>query len=264
MAKQRIISTKFWDDTYIINLDPIEKLLFLYFLTNPLTSICGVYEISLRRIAFDTGIDSEMVNKILSRFETEKRVFYVDGWIVIKNFIKNQVLNPSVKQGIMREFKLIPPPIKQQLGTEWDSLSESALLNLTKLNLTKPNLTNIDTLYSAYKENINSKSILTKKAKEKINIRLKLFSTEQLLTAIDNFSKSKWNMEHNRSRGVAWFFHTDDRIDGFINLEPEPEPEKKPYFRGEPMVKKFGKWKVISEDGEWKEFAGLEKQIEWK
>jgi len=29
------------------------------------------------------------------------------------------------------------------------------------------------------------------------------------------------------------------------------------------MVKKFGKWKVISE-GTWKEFVGLEKEIEWK
>jgi len=262
MSKQRIINTKFWDDTYIINLDPIEKLLFLYLLTNPLTNISGIYEISLRRIAFDTGIDSEMVTKILSRFKVEKRVFYVEGWIVIKNFIKNQVLNPSVKQGIMREFKVIPTSVKQQLGTEWDSLSQSALLNLTKLNLTKPNLTNIDTVYSAYKEKVNSKSLLTKKSKEKINTRLKLFSAEQLLQAIDNFSKSKWWMKHNSHRGVAWFFHTDERIDGFINLIPEVE-EKKPYFRGDPMVKKFGKWKVI-DGGEFKEFAGTEEQIEWK
>jgi len=29
------------------------------------------------------------------------------------------------------------------------------------------------------------------------------------------------------------------------------------------MVKKFGKWKVIV-DGEWKDFAGSEKDIEWK
>ena len=56
-----MVNTKFWDDTYIVTLDPIEKLLYLYFLTNPLTNICGIYEIQLRRVAFDTGIDKEVV-----------------------------------------------------------------------------------------------------------------------------------------------------------------------------------------------------------
>jgi len=37
--KKRYISTKFWDDEFIVNLDPIEKLLFMYFLTNPLTNV---------------------------------------------------------------------------------------------------------------------------------------------------------------------------------------------------------------------------------
>ena len=123
-------------------------------------------------------------------------------------------------------------------------------------------------IYIAYKEKINSLSRLTDEAKKKIQVRLKTYSEEDLLKAIDNFSKNNWWMEHNSKRGVAWFFHSEDRIDGFMNLEPEKKNEfgyvdKKPYFRGEPMVKKFGKWKVIS-NGEWKEFAGREDQIEYK
>jgi hypothetical protein len=135
MSKQRVISTKFWDDTYIINLDPIEKLLFLYFLTNPLTNICGVYEISLRRVALDTGIDKDMILKILDRFERDDKMIYFDGWLAVKNFVKNQNLNPSVKEGIKREFDGLPKPIKDRLGTGW---GEAVVLNLTKLNLTKP------------------------------------------------------------------------------------------------------------------------------
>ena len=41
--KQRYINTKFWDDNYVIQLDPSEKLMFIYFITNPLTNICGIY-----------------------------------------------------------------------------------------------------------------------------------------------------------------------------------------------------------------------------
>ena len=32
MAKERMINTRIWSDTWMSNLDPIEKLLFLYFL----------------------------------------------------------------------------------------------------------------------------------------------------------------------------------------------------------------------------------------
>ena len=44
MSKQRSVDTCFWDDRYITQLDPSEKLLFLYLLTNTLTNICGVYQ----------------------------------------------------------------------------------------------------------------------------------------------------------------------------------------------------------------------------
>lgn len=139
MAKQRSVVTKFWDDTYIMKLDPIEKLLFLYLLTNPLTNICGIYEITPRRVAFDTGIDSEMVEKIFKRYEKEQKIVYQNGWVCIVNFIKNQTLNPSVVKGIKRELKLVPRDSLLQLATVCHSLNQDGSLNLTKLNLTKPN-----------------------------------------------------------------------------------------------------------------------------
>ena len=42
--KQRYVNTRFWNDTYVSSLDPIEKLLFIYLLTNEHTNISGVYE----------------------------------------------------------------------------------------------------------------------------------------------------------------------------------------------------------------------------
>lgn len=100
MAKQRYVNTRFWIDSYISNLDPIEKLLFLYCLTNQQTDISGVYEVPLKTIATDTGIDKEMVIKILNRFEKDGKVRYEDGWIAIKNFIKHQQDNPKILKGI--------------------------------------------------------------------------------------------------------------------------------------------------------------------
>ena len=133
MSKKRYIDTKFWDDNYIINKDPIEKLLFLYLLTNTLTNIVGIYEISLRRIAFDTGIDSEMVDKILKRFEADDKIKYVNGWIAIKNFIKNQLSNPSVNKGIEMLLKEVPDYLVEWVNIDWDRLSGS-VTNLILLN----------------------------------------------------------------------------------------------------------------------------------
>lgn len=98
--KQRYINTRFWNDTYVSNLDPIEKLMFIYLLTNEHTNISGVYEVPEKIIAIETGIDVSMINKILPRIED--RIRYVDGFVVIKNFVKHQETGSElVQKGIL-------------------------------------------------------------------------------------------------------------------------------------------------------------------
>jgi len=127
MAKSRMINTKFWDDNYTSDLDPIEKLMFLYCLTNTSTNISGIYEIPLKKIANETGIDKDMVMKILKRFEKDNKVFFVDGWMGIKNFIKNQnQRSPKVKRGIEIELENAPKKITSLVFSKGiDTLSHS-------------------------------------------------------------------------------------------------------------------------------------------
>ena len=139
MAKQRIVNTHFWDDSYIISLAPSEKLLFLYLLTNPLTNICGIYELPLRRIVFDTGIEKKEIEIILKKFEEDKKVVYEDGWIGIKNFIKHQNLNIKVRQGIILGLEKAPRGIVDRLCIDYDSLSHLNL-NLNSNSNLNPNI----------------------------------------------------------------------------------------------------------------------------
>lgn len=125
-------------DDYISNLDPIEKLLFLYFLTNPSTEISGIYEIPLKTVATDTGIEKEMVLKILKRFSREKKIYYVNGWVAITNFIQHQNLNPSITKGIETALNNVPYEVLDRLGTDWVQTVES--LADIKLNINKTNL----------------------------------------------------------------------------------------------------------------------------
>src|SRR6185369_12013904 len=90
MATQRYISTSFWDDAWIHRLDPSEKLLFLYLMTNPLTNIAGIYKVSIERMIFDTGFNEATVRHILSKFEIARKVFIFNEHVVVRSWPKHQ------------------------------------------------------------------------------------------------------------------------------------------------------------------------------
>jgi hypothetical protein len=94
---------------------------------------------------------------------------------------------------------------------------------LSKEDLSKK----IENIYAHYTEKIHKSSRLTDGAKAKIKQRLKTYKEEELLMAIDNFSESKWWMENNAHRGVAWFFKNDDLVDQILNLKPNKKTEEK-------------------------------------
>ena len=186
MSRQRYLDTKFWDDTYIVNLDPIEKLLFIYLLTNPLTNICGIYETSLRRIAFDTGVEQAMVLNILKRFEEDGKVKYQKGYIVLKNFTKYQANNEKINKGIISLLKGIPAELTKwanidfnRLGIKEDSLYIGLDRTSRDLNYVNVNVN----------DNVNVKSdILSTTNKEKEEREKKLFLDSIYLTT-DEYEK---------------------------------------------------------------------------
>lgn len=118
MSKKRSVDTHFWNDNYVVDLDPIEKLLFLYFLTNPMTNMLGVYEIPLRRIAFDTGLDSDMVKKLIDRFDRDEKFSYVEGFLVVHKFLDHQRLNTNMKTSAENEFLSLPDKVKRNSKLE--------------------------------------------------------------------------------------------------------------------------------------------------
>lgn len=147
MSKKRYVNDSIRSDNRFIDLDPIEKLLFTYLLTNDKVSICWIYEIPVKKIAYETGIDKETVVKLIWRFEEAWKVHYVDWRIIVINFLKNQALNENMKKGIARELEAIGEErletMKGLKGFERVSkaLEGFGILNLTLLNLTLLNST---------------------------------------------------------------------------------------------------------------------------
>lgn len=109
MKKLRSINTNVWDDVWFVELEPEEKLIWLYLLTNPLTNLIGIYEISKKKIQFDTGIESfERVSKALERFEKDGKAFYFSNHIILVNFFANQSYNTNMLTGAKNMFNELP------------------------------------------------------------------------------------------------------------------------------------------------------------
>lgn len=111
MSVSRMINSKFWSDSFVVDkLNPLDRYLFLYFLTNEKTNLAGVYEIPLRTIANETGLDKEEILRMLERLTG--KIEYKNGWVCLVNFIKHQNLNnKSIVKGIENELKEVPKEI---------------------------------------------------------------------------------------------------------------------------------------------------------
>ena len=90
MDLRRSINTKIWDDVWFESLTSEEKLVWLYLLTNKNTNMLGVYELSEKKIAFEIGLPLENIRKAFKSFESQKKGKYINGYVVLFNWIKNQ------------------------------------------------------------------------------------------------------------------------------------------------------------------------------
>lgn len=124
MSKQRMINTDFWSDSWVVDsLNPLDRYLFVYLFTNSHTTIAGVYELSLRVMSFETGITANDLATMLTRLQP--KVKYVDGWVVLRNGIKNQNYHsPKIKTGIDMALQKCPPELIELL--KWPDDYESA------------------------------------------------------------------------------------------------------------------------------------------
>lgn len=111
MSISRQINTYFWDDPWVQRIDPAQRYLYLYLLTNPLTNIAGVYEISDERIVRDTKLEVAELVAIMGTFRAEGKVYRLKDWVILRNWPKHQSQSPKVLRGIERILLGIPQEV---------------------------------------------------------------------------------------------------------------------------------------------------------
>lgn len=108
MAKYRQIQTSFWTDPEMLEETPEKKFFYIYLFTNPKVTQCGIYEISLMEIAFQTGYNFQTVNKLIAYFEERGKIIHSKGTheICLVNFMKhNASSSPKIIACVQKEIK---------------------------------------------------------------------------------------------------------------------------------------------------------------
>jgi hypothetical protein len=112
MSKLRSLNTAFWSDTWVEDLEPLKKLLFIYLVTNDKTNMLGIYEASIKKISFETGISKELVKTYLKDFEKDEKVKYIDNRIILLNYMKHQNYNTNMKKSAIDVYNNLPNNLK--------------------------------------------------------------------------------------------------------------------------------------------------------
>lgn len=129
MDVRRSINTKIWADEWFENLTAVNKLIWLYLLTNQQTNMLGVYEISIRKIAFETRLTEDQVREAFLLFEEGKKAFYYRNFVILSNWLKNQALNSNMRIAAVQLYNRLPNSLKDWINEnplkDFESLYEA-------------------------------------------------------------------------------------------------------------------------------------------
>jgi len=80
-------------------------------MTNEKTNICGIYELPLKIISVESGIDHiELERSMFPKLE--EKIVYYEGWVIVKNFQKHQNIDsPSIIKAIQKQVTTIPKKV---------------------------------------------------------------------------------------------------------------------------------------------------------
>lgn len=118
MGIKRIVDTSFWTDNKIDDFSPEDKYFMLYLLTNPFSTQLGIYEISIKQVAFHLGYSKDTVMALIERFEKYGIIIFspTTNEVAIKNFLRHSI----IKGG---------KPVEDCIKKEMSKVKERSLLD---------------------------------------------------------------------------------------------------------------------------------------
>lgn len=105
----RLIQCAFWNDPWVIELPPAEKLLYCWMFSNEHTNAAGIYQVGRKTILHETGLAPTLLDRIIDNFMKAKKIIYTaDNLLWVKNFLRHQPnQSPKVLKRILLDLRNI-------------------------------------------------------------------------------------------------------------------------------------------------------------
>jgi uncharacterized phage protein (TIGR02220 family) len=208
MGIKRIVDTSFWTDGKVDDFSPEDKYFMLYLLTNPFTTQLGIYEISIKQVAFQLGYSTDTVKVLLDRFENKyDMILYSKSTqeVAIKNFLRHSIIKGGkpVEDCIKKEMSKVKDKslIEEVFGfiADKDDLNETVKKIISEYEIENDNDNDNENEVSWYDSSTIREIVeylnlragtnyrpTTSKTKDKITARLKEnWKLEDFKTVID-------------------------------------------------------------------------------
>lgn len=72
----RPVNIEFWQDDFILDLNPEQKLTYIFLLTNRRTTQCGIYNIGLTIAEMELKLSEEKIIEHLKFFQDKGKILY--------------------------------------------------------------------------------------------------------------------------------------------------------------------------------------------
>lgn len=134
MGIKRIVDTSFWTDGKVDDFSPEDKYFMLYLLTNPFSTQLGIYEFSIKQVAFQLGYSVDAVKVLIDRFENKYSMIIFSAAtneIAIKNFLRHSIIKGGapVRDCLIKELKKVKN--KELIARVFAHIKDSESLNET-------------------------------------------------------------------------------------------------------------------------------------
>jgi hypothetical protein len=194
MAVFRKISVTYWADSFVGELTPEQKYFYLYLMTNDKTTQCGIYETSVRKICFDTGYNSETVNKLLDFFQEKNKIRFSKetNEIALFNWVKfNDSNSPKVMACVEKELKQVKNRVLIQYLYSMDTESQKEEEEEEEEEEYKSD--EFEIFWNAYNKKVDRSKT------EKAWTKLKKQEVKKILESVDQYVKANPDLQYRKN-----------------------------------------------------------------
>ena len=121
--KARQFQSRFWDDEFVVDATWQTRLAFVYLLTCSPMNMCGIFQLSDRKIIFDTGLSEADFEIAKEELSVNKKVVFKGGWVFVANAFKNCKVwkSPTNWNAWEEDILKVKPEVMDYFNTAMDT-----------------------------------------------------------------------------------------------------------------------------------------------